>query len=394
MRDRPHDPESRRQAREEEARIKADLEQKLQDATRKREQAQAEERAAHAETLEAVEQAHSAKASLAEAVSDRENAVKHLQDASAAVLEAERILQAAKMRQQEVIDWVSTANFVEAAAEKLANEALTRRISTEIAEQCARVAREHAEREEKTLYDSMPKMDEETQRQAELEEMIRRMKELREQEENDRRERQMREQQEKKAAERAREEAERLAREEFERQAREEEARKTREEQERRGAEARRLQEYEEAAAMERDRCIRRDSKRIPWLRSWTTAQHVDWLEEVSLEFDNIKFCSTQPLTFASIPWPILSPPQKHTFDDIEWSAVEAFFIGAKTVVDGEEYKAMVEKAHRRFHPDKWRSRGLLSTVLDETERERLERAGNVVAQAITPIWLASRKRG
>lgn len=32
--------------------------------------------------------------------------------------------------------------------------------------------------------------------------------------------------------------------------------------------------------------------------------------DEVSIEFDALKFCETQPLTFRSIPWPVLTAPK------------------------------------------------------------------------------------
>ncbi|KIP05210.1 hypothetical protein PHLGIDRAFT_57800, partial [Phlebiopsis gigantea 11061_1 CR5-6] len=77
----------------------------------------------------------------------------------------------------------------------------------------------------------------------------------------------------------------------------------------------------------------------------------------VSVEFEDIKFCDTQPLTFGSVPWPLLALPHKATLDDIDWSAVEAFFAAVKLQVTTSEYKALVEQAHRRFHPDRWRAR-------------------------------------
>ncbi|KIP02705.1 hypothetical protein PHLGIDRAFT_40425, partial [Phlebiopsis gigantea 11061_1 CR5-6] len=77
----------------------------------------------------------------------------------------------------------------------------------------------------------------------------------------------------------------------------------------------------------------------------------------ISAEFDELKFDEGKPLTFESIPWPVLSSPFHLTVDHIEWSAVEDFFAAAKLVLDEGEYKAMVEKSHKRFHPDRWRSR-------------------------------------
>ncbi|KAJ7348090.1 hypothetical protein DFH08DRAFT_960443 [Mycena albidolilacea] len=78
---------------------------------------------------------------------------------------------------------------------------------------------------------------------------------------------------------------------------------------------------------------------------------------------------------------------------EIDWGAVEAFFLRAKGQfgVNVAGYNTLVEKVHRLFHPDKWKSRRLLVTVMDEELRKSLEEAGNVVAQAMTPIWRKSK---
>lgn len=83
------------------------------------------------------------------------------------------------------------------------------------------------------------------------------------------------------------------------------------------------------------------------------------------------------------------------TSTTITWEAVETFFAAVRNMLEDEaEYKSVVEKAQRRFHPDTgWRSRGILSSVLDNGLRGRLETCGTVVAQAITPLWLESRQR-
>ncbi|GJE92591.1 hypothetical protein PsYK624_087460 [Phanerochaete sordida] len=242
------------------------------------------------------------------------------------------------------------------------------------------------------------------ERIAELEESIRRMKILNEQEGIERREKekQARLQKEREAQlrreaeQRAQAEAER-AREEAERNAQMEQYLKELEQLERTAVEAQRLEQYQEAAAKERIRCQKRDA--VQWnirpdpfsKRLWTPQWSIRRFQTLCAEFDEIKFGDAQPLTFQSIPWPMLHYPPDLTFDLVNWSAVEQFFLAAKGNMSNGEYKNMVEKAHRRFHPDKWRSRGLLNTVLDEELRKRLEDAGNVVAQAITPLWLASK---
>lgn len=153
------------------------------------------------------------------------------------------------------------------------------------------------------------------------------------------------------------------------------------------GEEAGRLRAYKVAEARERLRCQRRDLKYLT-LRG---AEISKWFEEVSTEFDDVKFSNSQPLTFESIPWPVGKLPLCMTSGVIDWNGVEEFFAAVKKSVGDDEYKVFVEKAHRRFHPDRWRSRGLLATVLDADLRKRIEDAVNIVAQALTPIWQESK---
>lgn len=230
------------------------------------------------------------------------------------------------------------------------------------------------------------RLDEETIRQAELAESIRRMQELRALEEQEIGERARRERQ-------ASEESLRRKREEEERVVREQ---REREEKARRDEDARQ-QFYQKAARKEQKRCRLRDLTFFPdpYVLTWHEPRVLERFMFVSDEFDTLKFQleESQPLTFDSIPWPVLGHPRGITLEDIDWTAVEKFFSAAeKLLKEKDEYKALVEKAHRRFHPDKWRSRGILNSVLDDDLRGRLEAAGNVVAQAITPLWLKSRE--
>ncbi|KAI0793060.1 hypothetical protein BC629DRAFT_343408 [Irpex lacteus] len=227
-------------------------------------------------------------------------------------------------------------------------------------------------------------VDEETLRQAELAESIRRMSALRQIEQREKEEAARKEQRD--AEEMLRheqEEAERLMGEQRER---EEQARHDAEAQQRR---------YEQAVRTEQVRCRTAD------LQFWRSSTANQWNEQRALErfkffsddFDTIKFHDSQPLTFENVPWPILVQPRAMTFEAIDWSAVEKFFDAVeKSMQDRAEFRALVEKAHRRFHPDKWRARGILSSVWDDDLRGQLEAAGNVVAQAITPLWLKARQ--
>ena len=180
-------------------------------------------------------------------------------------------------------------------------------------------------------------------------------------------------------------------REERERNAREN-ARKTKEREEQEKAEQR-IKRYTEALARERLRCRERDESMFQLCPKglWSDWHALKRFSIISEEFDDIKFCDEQPLTLENVPWPLVHSPEDLDIDLVTWTAIETFFTCARTLMAATEYKILVEKTHRRFHPDKWKSRRLLATVFDDALRDRLETAGNTVAQAVTPLWLASK---
>jgi hypothetical protein len=135
-----------------------------------------------------------------------------------------------------------------------------------------------------------------------------------------------------------------------------------------------------------RDRrfCANQSSFWSPWLA-------LQRFQATCEGFDTITFSEQQPLAFESVPWPVLHRPDSQTVSTIDWSAVEAFFHQVRIQLQLPAYKDLVEKTHRRFHPDRWSSRGILAAVFDGDSREKIREAGNVVSQTITPIWRESR---
>ncbi|KZV66906.1 hypothetical protein PENSPDRAFT_552212, partial [Peniophora sp. CONT] len=73
--------------------------------------------------------------------------------------------------------------------------------------------------------------------------------------------------------------------------------------------------------------------------------------------FDARKFGAGQPFLFEDVPWPTLRQPLTFGPEDIDWSEVETFFGAARGRMRWTDYSTFVEKSHRRFHPDRWRSR-------------------------------------
>ncbi|KAI0031725.1 hypothetical protein K488DRAFT_29307, partial [Vararia minispora EC-137] len=78
----------------------------------------------------------------------------------------------------------------------------------------------------------------------------------------------------------------------------------------------------------------------------------------VSDAFDARKFgLNGASLAFHDIPWPVLNAPLSFGIEDIDWGAVEAFFAAARVRLRWQDYVVLIERSHRRFHPDRWRSR-------------------------------------
>ncbi|KAJ3896281.1 hypothetical protein GG344DRAFT_36893 [Lentinula edodes] len=134
----------------------------------------------------------------------------------------------------------------------------------------------------------------------------------------------------------------------------------------------------EEQDAKLREEAIKRQRERRQreqrWAYGhWTPIRALERYRVLSEAFDTTKFNVYDPLTFHVIPWPILNPPAKMSVEDVDWNAVELFFESVRPHMRSQDFKSFVEKSQRRFHPDRWRSRGLLRTVADEAERSCLE---------------------
>jgi len=135
---------------------------------------------------------------------------------------------------------------------------------------------------------------------------------------------------------------------------------------------------------------FRKQSSFIP--RPWSIRNAVSRYVDVSKEFDSANF-QAMSLTFDNIPWPVEHDPRIVTFTDITWEAIESFFLAAELILGRSEYRSLVSKSQIRFHPDRWRSRGILAAVTNEIERDCLANAANTVSQALTPIWSNLKQR-
>ncbi|KAJ3746947.1 hypothetical protein EV360DRAFT_97791 [Lentinula raphanica] len=155
---------------------------------------------------------------------------------------------------------------------------------------------------------------------------------------------------------------------------------KTRQQQE---AELREQKEREEATKRQRERRQREQRWNIG---PWTPIRALERYRVLSEAFDTTKFNAHDPLSFHVVPWPILTPPARMSVEDVDWNAVESFFDAVKSHMRTQEFKMFVEKSQRRFHPDRWRARGLLKTVENEAERSCLEVEPNLERPPVASV--------
>ncbi len=164
-----------------------------------------------------------------------------------------------------------------------------------------------------------------------------------------------------------------------EKREREEKAQRRRDEEER----AKRCKKALEA---EEQRCRRRDRDQFGVGDGpWTDEKALKRCGTLLKEFQNVTYTiDGQPLTIRSIPWPVLVDPREFQVKHLlRGDLVGQFLRVLKRSLNEEQFKSHVTKLKYVFHPDKWQSRSLLKTVLDDNLKRELERAGNAVSQAV-----------
>ncbi|EKM54472.1 uncharacterized protein PHACADRAFT_196902 [Phanerochaete carnosa HHB-10118-sp] len=214
-----------------------------------------------------------------------------------------------------------------------------------------------------------------------LEEKIRRMKEINEYE----RERREREEAQRRAE--AAEAEKKYKQEEALRREREKTERLRQERERKEEQRWKQQQEEKEQRRRQQEGEQRRQQEERYSYGPWTTQRALERYKTLAEAFDAVQFSLENPVSFGAVPWPVLHKPSRFTVEDVDWTAVEAFFAAVRTHMRAADYKTFVEKGHRRFHPDRWRARRVLQSVEDDELRACLEVAANTVAQAITPLW-------
>lgn len=152
---------------------------------------------------------------------------------------------------------------------------------------------------------------------------------------------------------------------------------------------------WKKATNTEAERCLQRDMR--DWKEDrWTPKMALQRFHAVSNEFLTASYTKEKrPLTWGSVPWPVLHRPQDITrdSDNITWESVEKF-LGYAQIAYGSDvggYQNLVKQIQMMFHMDRWKNRGLFKTVMDKELRSSLDDVGNIVSQAVNQ-WKTARR--
>jgi hypothetical protein len=121
-------------------------------------------------------------------------------------------------------------------------------------------------------------------------------------------------------------------------------------------------------------------------LNGWTPRKALEQYNKLAAEFDSLRVSESTPLDMSKVPWPVLHAPG-YTIAQVDWSAVEAFFSQAEVLLGGKKgaaWKELLKSSARRFHPDRWRARGLIGP---HGGGQEVEDRVNDVAKVLNPLY-------
>ena len=124
-------------------------------------------------------------------------------------------------------------------------------------------------------------------------------------------------------------------------------------------------------------------------INQWTTQNALDRYNKLSETFDAFKGTTVGPVPpLDQIPWPVLFKPG-YSIERIDWESVEKFFEAAERLMlprpNGREmWKEFLKASTRRFHPDRWRARGIIG---ENGYGPDIEDKVNHVSKVLTPLY-------
>ncbi|KAK0200091.1 hypothetical protein DFS33DRAFT_1388387 [Desarmillaria ectypa] len=274
----------------------------------------------------------------------------------------------ARLMEKERDDALALVSELQSQVSELKEQLQAAHLSRSALEQEVHQLQREATRQEREAEEEEETRRMEAQRQVELEASRKRMQQMQE-EEAQRKQKALEEERQKKAAE-------------------ERAIQNEREEQER--IERERRERWRQAMTAEEERCRRRDEEnwKLSLGQLWSSQKAINRFFFVLREFETTQFSEAKPLTPSSVPWPVLISPSRFYVGMLEdWTLADKFFERARRSLPFDTYRDLISRTRQTFHPDRWKSRNLLNTVMDDSLRAVIEDAGNKVSQAVNRIY-------
>lgn len=137
---------------------------------------------------------------------------------------------------------------------------------------------------------------------------------------------------------------------------------------------------YEKRKVAEQERDRQRQRKRELYKLRKDAAERAAW-ESYETEWNKLLSGETsEPLTFASIPWPLIIPPQ--STDDIRPARVTIFIL-SQSHSQGQTMKDRVRSALRRWHPDRF---GRILAKVRNEDKAKVEEGVGIVVRCLSTL--------
>jgi hypothetical protein len=125
---------------------------------------------------------------------------------------------------------------------------------------------------------------------------------------------------------------------------------------------------------------------------AWNAARALQRYHEQADDFDRLQFTRQNPLTFYSVPWPILDHPNTSGVSHVTADAVKSFFRALRKSEGKDKYLKELQIARVLFHPDRWLSRKRYAAIADPQMASSMANAVLQVSQAVGNLMALAKK--
>jgi hypothetical protein len=118
-------------------------------------------------------------------------------------------------------------------------------------------------------------------------------------------------------------------------------------------------------------------------ISEWTDEAAIQRYLNLSKGFNQKRYSRTRPLTFYSVPWPMLYDPMIATIQNVDGTVAKTFFEEMRKYQTPEQYTVLLQNARLMFHPDRWDSGRKYAAIADDQLSGMMKKAVGEIAQSV-----------